>query len=172
MKQNINCISALITLIFILSTFNTTAQIVKRTDFSGNWLINFQKSEFGEIPHYTASKQVKAVQTPGNIVVELLMVSASGADSIVNETLPLNGKALDTLGGDQRKRRVTAHFSEDGRTLTIITSASVPNDQKTEQYKITETWNISTTGESLVLKKTIQSTDGFEYSINAVYDKK
>jgi hypothetical protein len=170
MKKNSIYIFKFAILLLVLNLSKVMAQTRNNADFSGNWIINYDKSDFGQIPHYVISKQLQAVQTPGIIAIQLLMQTPSGSDSTVNETLPVNGKAVVSVGGDQRKRTITAQISADGKTLTIITIASVPNDPDTQQYLMNETWSIA--GDMLNIKKTVTADGAVQYSVNAVYSKK
>jgi hypothetical protein len=172
MKKNSIGFTVLAFIILMGGSFKGTAQSVSKTNFSGTWVINLQKSQFGDAPHYTAGKQVMVSQTPRNINLEFINTSESGSDSTVNESLPLNGNALELIDAGKRTRKIVPQFSQDGKTLTILTTASMPDDPKTEQFTSTDLWNLADDGQTLTIRKTVKAASGFEYTITAVYQKK
>jgi len=172
MRKHINYLSALILLSLAVVSFRSKAQTSGPTNFSGTWVINLDKSQFNNAPHYTASKQITVSQTAENLKLSLVQESDAGADSIANETLPLNGSPFEIVGGDKKSRKITAQITDAGKTLTINTDVSVPNDPNTEQYNSAEAWNLAADGQTLTVKKSVKATSGFAYTITAVYQKK
>ncbi len=148
------------------------AQTILKTNFSGTWVIDLAKSQFGEIPAYTANKQLNVLQTAETLRLERLTVNDAGADSTAKETLPLHGNSLVITGGDHRQRTITAKIPDDGNSLTIRIIVSEPDEPETVAFDSNETWTLNKADQTLVIKKTVKVTDGEDYAVRAVYNKK
>lgn len=172
MKKNTFHILAFTTCIILSGNLKAFSQTGGQKAFTGTWTINYDKSDFGQIPHYVISKNISLSINPKNIVLKLIMTSPSGIDSTVNETLQLGGKMTEIVGDDKRKKTITADISANGDTLKVNTVASVPGNSAIEQYKINETWTTIKNGQFLVIKKTVlPSVEGTTYSVIAIYNR-
>jgi hypothetical protein len=144
----------------------------KKTNFTGTWVINLSKSDFGESPLYTAPKQLKIVQDYDNIEIERVVITASGLDSTMHEKVSLNGKPFEMITADQRTRVYKINWSKDEQILIEEYSSSYSGNASDVEYNTTEKWALTPDGLGLILDKQVKVANGYAYAIKAVYDKK
>ena len=155
---------ALIAAAFLLS-FTTVAD---KANFSGSWKLNEGKSELGEFGRFVARK-VKAEQKDDAITVSKTAASFNGDDVTTTETLTFDGKTTETTVFGTAKRKSTAKWSEDGKSLAISYSIDIERDGNTMTITGTETWSLTDEGKLSLSTKSV-SPQG-ERSTKAVYDK-
>ncbi|MES2648785.1 MAG: hypothetical protein V4717_18050 [Bacteroidota bacterium] len=169
MKKAIFCKTflALLSLIFItLSSFNVNAQ---RAGFSGDWKLDEAKSELGEFGGRVA-RSVKADQKEEAITVVKVMPGFNGGDPITTTvTLTYDGKVAESEGFGGSKRKSTAKWSDDGKTLIINTTMNFERDGQSFEFKSTENWTI--TKEGLLQVTTNSTSPRGDSTTKAVYSK-
>jgi hypothetical protein len=143
-------------------------------DFSGRWVIDLTKSDFGSSPHNLAYKQILVSQNPNSIIIENLLTSKNGSDSSSVETLSYDAKfskvvLANTAHGIDTRFRAAA-FANDGRSLTITENHEINQSGVIGKFKVTEIWTLSESGNELIVKKTFVFTDS-TITIKAVYSK-
>lgn len=158
-------------LLAVLFTICSSETLPNQANFSGTWVINVPKSEFGDNPLYVVPKQVKIIQDKDKLAVELFVTAVSGADSTMNEKIPFDGKAFDTVTADQRTRHYTVSWAVNNQVLKLDYSSSYSGNPNKEEYHTIETWKLSEDGKELTLNKQVKVLIGYEYSVKAVYDK-
>ena len=143
-------------------------------DFSGKWVIDLSKSDFGSAPHNLAYKQILVSQNPNSITIENLLTSKNGSDSSSVETLTYDGKFSKTVLANTAHgidtRYCAASFTSDGRSLTITENHEINQSGVIGKFKVTEIWTLSESGNELIVKKTFVFTDS-TITIKAVYSK-
>jgi hypothetical protein len=159
--------SLLILIVIMVSAFKPAG----RTDFSGTWVINMAKSNFGDAPAYTAAKQIKAIQTASDIQLENTIIN-DDKDSTARTTIPFTEKGLTLTDGGGHQRVITADWLSGNEVLNIISSGRFADDPEREEYRSSERWSLSEQGKILTISKKVTAYSGFEYAITAVYDKK
>lgn len=143
-------------------------------DFSGKWVIDLSKSDFGSAPHRLAYKQILVAQHSDAITIENLLTGQNGRDSSSVETLLFDGKFSKVIlpntahGTDTRYRSVA--FASDGRSLTITENHEVNSADVIGKFKITEAWTLSRSGNVLTVKRTFEFTNS-TVTVKAVYSK-
>jgi len=142
-----------------------------RADFSGTWIINIEKSEFGEAPHYTASKEITIKQFSNQIDVQKIGQAHAGGDTTVKEKSTFDGQFTKIITADNGIKSLKAQWSQDSQSLVYFTSCTMPNSEK-EYYHQSEKFSLSPNGKSLTEVKQVEINDGSKYQIIAVYDKK
>jgi len=149
-----------------LSSFSTNAQ---KTSFAGEWKLNEAKSELGEFGGRVA-RTIKADQKDSSITVSKTTPGFNGGDPITTTvTLTYDGKVVETEGFGGSKRKSTAKWSADGKTLTVSSTMSFERDGQTMEFKATENWTLTADG-MLSVAATTTSPRG-DMSTKAVYTK-
>lgn len=155
---------ALIAAAFLLS-FTTVAD---KANFSGSWKLNEGKSELGEFGRFAARK-VKAEQKDDAITISKTAPSFNGDDVTTTETLTFDGKVTESTVFGSSKKKSTAKWAEDGKSLTISYSIAFERNGETTTITGTETWSFDADGK-LVMSNASSSPMG-DRSTKAVYDK-
>jgi hypothetical protein len=152
--------------VVMLSSFTLSAQ---RANFSGDWKLDESKSELGEFGAWVA-RSVKTAQKEDAISVTRTTPGFNGGDPVTTTVnLTFDGKVVDSEGFGGSKRKSTAKWSDDGKTLTISNNTKFERDGETFELKSTENWTITTNG-VLTIATNSTSPRG-DSSTKAVYTK-
>lgn len=160
--------------LLLLLTFTICSSSVlpdNKTDFTGTWIINLSKSDFGDSPLYVAPKHLKVKQYTDKIEIERVVIGVSGADSTMHEQIAFGGGEMEMITADKRTRHYTINWVEDGKKMLEEYSSSYSNNPGEEEYHTTEMWQLSADGKQLTLKKKVVVSNGYEYEVTAVYEK-
>ena len=167
-------LSAMIIMTFLFTPFYLNGQTGK-TNFSGTWALNAEKSTFGPGPGGQApqGQGQRGGFGGGNFVAKqeanLLTVERTRGDQTVTSKYTLDGKeSVNTTGRGESKS--TATWSADGKTLKIVTTRSFERDGQTTQMKTTEEWTL--TSPAVLTIVSTSSTPNGERKSTMVYDKK
>ena len=152
--------------VITLSSFNLKAQ---RASFSGDWKLDESKSELGEFGGRVA-RSVKAEQKEDAITITKVSPGFNGGDPMTTTvTLTYDGKVVESEGFGGSKRKSTAKWSDDGKTLTINSTTNFERDGQSFEMKATENWTITAAGLlSIVINSTTPRGDT---TIKALYNK-
>jgi hypothetical protein len=121
----------------------------KKVDFSGNWILNEEKSELGERSWADINKNIK--QEDNKLVVERKFTGRNGEEMTATDTYTLDGKESVNEGFGNSERKSTATWSEDGKTLTIKSSVSFDRNGENRVFENTEIWMLSDDGKTLII---------------------
>src|SRR5258706_5348967 len=102
--------------------------------FSGNWIINEQKSEFEGAPLFIASKALKVIQYSDSITI----VRITAEDKDYTETLFFNGQQDQSSTPSKRIKTASIQWIEDGKGFTEPASYSKENGDPEVLYNLTE----------------------------------
>ena len=103
--------------VFILVSFTAFA-VEAKVNFSGQWILNTEKSQFGEGRRW-AAKELVITQEGNNLLVKRTLQGRDGGDFEVTEKYTLDGKEIEnTMFNTPRKS--TVNWSADGMNLTSI----------------------------------------------------
>ena len=172
-------LSAMVILAFLVMPLASNGQADK-TNFSGTWALNAEKSTFGQGQGQPPQGQPPQGQGQrggfggGNFIAKqeanLLTVERTRGDQTVTSKYTLDGKeSVNTTGRGESKSVAT--WSADGKALTIVTTSSFERDGQTTQMKSTAVWAL--TGPStLSIVTTSTGREGQERKTTMVYDKK
>ena len=154
-----------LTLFAIVIGGKASAQADK-INFSGNWQLDQQRTELGNIPASAASSAIKVNQDRDSIFIERLGVVH------VLEGLPVNGAAtpVDFSGGS---KIATVQFTnrgtmEENATYSHDSTADAP---KVYPVKSQEIWSLSDNNRTLQIMRTVEMANYGTYSIKTVYSK-
>jgi len=163
-----------------------------KTDFSGTWVKNVEKSNIAPSPSFNiqtatvvrgSSRPIpQTVQSSAKGKNQTAIVVTQKADTITierkndvndrtasyTEVYTLNGKE-NMLGSGRNTGIATVTFSPDGKILTIATTRTAINDnQETHQWKTTQVWRL-TDSNTLSIVKSLKTTK--ETTDSLVYDR-
>jgi len=176
-RNFLKLISLTVILLFIVPAM-ANAQGGK-TDFSGTWAMNAEKSNLGAPGGggpggpggggggggRGGGGNFVATQDASTLSVERTR-NRNGEETKTTTKYTLDGKeTVNTTGMGESKS--TAKWSADGKTLTIVTSRSFNGNDMTT----TEVWTL-TDAKTLTIASTRPGMDGAEMKTTMVYDKK
>jgi hypothetical protein len=177
-------LSALIIMTFLLIPLNSIAQSGK-TNFSGTWAFNAEKSNMGTPPAGGQGGGQGGGQRGGqrsgqrggfgggNFVVKQdansLAIDRTRGEQTVTTKYTLDGKqSVNTTGRGESKSVAT--WSADGKSLTIKTTMTFDINGTTRTTNTTEVWTL--TSPSTLSIKTTRTTQNGDRVTTMVYDKK
>jgi len=150
----------------IFVSFNT---LPDKANFSGEWKLNEGKSDLGQFAQF-APRTIKVNQTADSITISKTAPSFQGDDVTLTETLPFDGKEVESTIFGSSKRKASAKWSDDGQTFTITFTILFDfNGQQTE-VKGTETWTLADGGKTLISQNNSSSSFG-DIAAKGVYEK-
>jgi hypothetical protein len=151
----------------------TAAKIMTKPDFTGKWVINLTKSDFGSSPQYVAPRQLEITQTAKYLEMKQTVADNFGQDSTMRVKLWLDGKSsTEMVTADHRTRFYRVSWSDDWQVLKEDYSSSFINDLHREEYHTTEEWKLTPDAKQLLLDKKVQQDNGGGYEVKVTYDKK
>jgi len=157
-------------LLTVLMFLGTTVTFAQKQNFSGNWKINIEKSEFNGAPSYTAAKAYKIVQNDKTISIELTNVNQNNEEVLLSNKLTLDGKDNSSVTASKRTKTANVTWSKDAKMMIIKSQFSVTEQPDVLDYTTEQNWNLADDKKQLTVKSTTV-TKASEYTITAVYDK-
>jgi len=158
-----------VAVIFSLLLIPTASFAGEKTDFSGEWTLNEDKSNLDEGRAFAALKI--AVKQDGNtIIIERTRTGRDGEERTSSETLTLDGKE-NLNEGERGSSTSVLTWSDDGITLTIKSKREFNRQGETFEINSTEVWTLAGDGKILSIQSDISSSRG-ERSATLVYEKK
>ena len=164
-------------LLLIAAFLTLTSMAQDRADFSGEWKLNESKTERGQFlciydgGDRMRSETMKISEHENFLTVDVPSSSPDAAMITRQEKLNFDGKESEfTLARTQKKFNV--RWSDDGQTLTVNSFVYMKiNDEKKEEFKVTEVWKLINDGKSILLQANLTSTLIGERVMKHVYDK-
>ncbi len=151
-------------LLIIFFLANTSiAAFAQRTDFSGMWILDKSRTQFGDAPEYVLPRYYKVDQQSSKIILSITTVDQQSKDEPT---------VVDSLGFDG------VPFERKSTSGLIASSLKWNNDRsftltkKSQKVNITETWTEEDNGKTLVCDRSVEQTgNGFKYNIKGYYTK-
>ncbi|MGA1977879.1 MAG: hypothetical protein ABSG89_08505 [Bacteroidales bacterium] len=176
-------LSAMMVSAFLLMPLSMNGQTGK-TNFSGNWVLNADKSNFPQPPQGGQGQpgqgqgmrqggfgggNFAAKQEDNLLTVDRTRQDMNGQPQTVTSKYTLDGKESinSTARGDSKS---VATWSADGKSLTIVTTRTFERNGQSMEMKSTEVWTL-TSPTSLSVVSTMSTPNGDRQS-TMVYDKK
>ncbi|MCW3079530.1 hypothetical protein [Segetibacter sp.] len=142
--------------------------IRQSANFSGDWTLNAQKSELGEMAGRIPTK-LKVTQTADAVTTERTS-SFNGEERKTNEKITLDGKESENIVFGTSKKKSIAKWESNGQTLNLNSNILFERDGQTMEIKGTENWKLLDGGKTLSIESTSVSTRG-TFAAKAVYEK-
>jgi hypothetical protein len=146
------------------------ATIINTVNFSGEWTLNKEKSEFGQWGENIAPKKITINSTENSVTIERLSPTMTGEEYTATETLSFDGKETESVLFASNKKKSTAKWSADGQSMLISSNISFNNNGEVMDIKVEEVWKLTPDGQ-LSLQSTSNSSFG-TLEMKLVYDKK
>jgi len=168
MKKNVSGLFQVVSLIvalLLVAPLMTNAQAGK-TNFSGTWALNAEKSTFPEGGGFGGGQRMGGGELTVTQDATTITQSRTGQDGTARETkYILDGKEnVNTTGRGEIK--YTGKWSADGKSLTIVTKISFNGNERTS----TAVWSLKD-AKTLSIETTREGQSG-EVKTTMVYDKK
>lgn len=142
----------------------------EKVNFSGNWTLNEDKSEFGERGARFAVKAIKVEQKENAITITRTTPSFQGDDVTTTETLGFDGKEVEGTGFGGFVRRSSLKWDADEQSFSIKSTTAGERNGQSFSFTSTETWILGKGGKSLSVTS-VRITQQGEVTTKAVYDK-
>ncbi len=160
----------LISIVFVLFLGFLLAATTGNLNFSGEWQLNKDKSNFGEGgrgSRMAATKMI--VDQKETMKIERFSVNRDDEQVTTEETLTLDGKECknETTRGE---RLSTAKFSDDGKSLQIESTITFQGQNGEFKMDSKEIWSLEDNGKALVVDYTMTTQRG-ERNWKLYYDK-
>jgi hypothetical protein len=154
-------------LFFVTTAFRGPVQ---QTDFSGTWVINKGKIQFGEAPEWVLPKGFTVSQQKDSMSIIRIMLDDQMGEHPFTETLTYDGKESHNTTFQQVKKTSTLLWIADGKSF-VLTTTGITSDGKPGNAS-KEIWSLDDEGQTLIVDRSVKQADGMEYTIKAYYDKK
>ncbi len=134
-----------ILLLIIVSVFNASAQ---KTDLTGEWKINREKSVIteGQLLLSKITIQLKS----DSLITTRVYESGDGQEYPFDEKISLDGKENKLIIYDMPRTSTATHSDSDG-SLTIASTTTLNGNNGMEDMVAKETWKLDTDGKYLTL---------------------
>jgi hypothetical protein len=140
-----------------------------KTNFSGTWSMNVEKSATGENAPRRVAAKMTTVQKGDTLSIERVIKRNTGEETTTTEKLTMDGRECVSTVMD-RPRTSTAKWSEDGKSLTIASKSVFERDGNKIEITSTETWKLSVDGKTLNVDVASTSPRG-DRKGTFIYDK-
>lgn len=157
-----------ITVLFFFFLYSPNTYAGDIADFSGDWTLNEDKSEMGE-SRYGPSKTLKITQTENSLVTERTRMGRDGQERKIKDEYNLNGEEKLTEN-ERGTTKTIASWSEDSKTLSLISHRKMTRDDQTFEITTEESWELSDKGSTLTINTSRSSPRGESSSV-LVYSK-
>jgi hypothetical protein len=137
-----------------------TAQAVP--NFSGTWVLQVDKSDFGMMPGPTSRTDIIDHQEP-KITIKRTASSPQMGEIKADLMYVVDGKPYKNTVGPQE---ATSTLHWEGQVLVIVSEVNTPQGQAT----LTDRWTLSADGKTLTQVRTI-TAGGQEFTQTAVFSK-
>lgn len=141
---------------------------IMKTDFSGTWKLNENKSNLGENSRF-ASSELVITQNADKLTVERTTTNMNGEEMKLKSDYTLDGKEYEETVRN-RPRKVTANWANDGKEIIISSSSKFERNGEQMEFTSKETWKLSEDGKSLIVDMNSSSPRG-DRKMQLVYDK-
>jgi len=168
-RVNIRVIFFLFIVAFLMTSFVTDAA-AKKAKFSGEWALNKEKSNIGEYGEMMASTKLIINQKGKKLAIERFGTSQDGENYTYTEKYTLDGKECENIIYETTKKKSTANWSEDKKSLTITSTIWFEFEGNELEVSLIEVLEFTDDGNSLSINQKA-STDYGDLENTLVYDK-
>jgi len=141
----------------------------KPADFSGEWVLNEDKSTLGNYGAGNLPAKLKIDQKDKELNIQKSVVEEWQDNTVTDEKLMLNGEETKSVYLNS-PRITTANLSANGDTLMVKSKVTFNNGPQPMQMTTAETWHLQDRGKVLSITQSSTSSRG-ERKITMIYDK-
>jgi hypothetical protein len=154
--------------ILLCLVFNINAE-AQTTNFTGDWKVNLEKSDFGSWPKTHAASQFKMIQGQNVITIERI-INFKDSTTKSTEKLIVDGSPTVTKFPD-RTKEANIKWSPEKTSLIEIAVQKFTNVDGTKgQYQSVEIFNLSKDKRELLYERRVIS-EKVNFIIRAIYSK-
>ncbi len=144
-------------LTFLLINSVVLLHAADKTNFTGTWTLNSDKSELGERGRADLMRTVK--QEENKLTVESKSTGRDGEERTTTSTYTLDGKESVNPGFGNSERKSVVKWIEEGKKLSIKTTMEFNRNGESRVFETTETWELSSDGKTLTVISSSQRGD-------------
>lgn len=145
-----------------------TALWAQKSDFSGSWMFVSQESISGRLYANGSPNQITLRQNDHSIQIEK-KTAGNGSDITVAETLPFDGKPVQTTTSSKKKKIILLKWGDDGKSFTE--SADIYGDDGGKvAFKYTDAYSLID-GKLVLIRKVENTSNGESWQSRAIYQK-
>jgi hypothetical protein len=142
----------------------------QQANFTGQWVINENKSDFAGQSPATMFKTINVIQTADSLKIKgLRFGSDNGLSTVIS--YPLNGEPKIIVLSGNRKMTATLSWQNNGRSIVRSSVYFIPNQPGLMDYESKETWSLSDDLKVLVLSRVFTIRNRKSIAIKAIYEK-
>ena len=141
----------------------------KKLNFSGAWILNETKSDFGEYGRMMASDKIIIVQKGKKLTMERFATSPTGESVNYKENYTIDAKECVNNISEEFKKTSTVVKSEDKKGLIINSTLDLAFEGNEMKILTVENYTLEDGGKSMLIKATA-STDYGDMVVSFVYD--
>ena len=167
--QLIRSISVSLLLITLPLLNSNSMPMGKKSNFSGTWILNEQKSDFGEYGRMMASDKLVIVQKGKKMTMERYVTTPTGESYNYPENYTLDGKECVNPLWEQSKKTSTVAWSEDKKSLTFTSLLDLMFEGNEMKINTVEVYSLEDGGKSMVIKETATTEYG-DTVVSFIYD--
>jgi mannan endo-1,4-beta-mannosidase len=139
--------------------------------FSGKWVLNGEKSEFGDMGIGNSAAEMDIDQDDDLLMVKKLTISEWGDDKISNDEIFLDGTEM--ISEFFNTPRISkASWDSNSKTIVINSVVKFNRDGNIMEFKSNEIWSIEEGVKILKIAQTSTSFRGGENKATLIYNKK
>jgi len=168
-RVNTKVLSFLFIFSFLMISFVTYA-VPKKAKFSGEWTLNKEKSNIGEYGEMMAATKLIINQKGKKLEIEKHGTSMEGESYTYTEKYTLDGMECENTIFETTKKKSTANWSEDKKSLTITSTIWFEFEGTELEVKTVEILEFTEDGNSLSINQKASTEYGDLENI-LVYDK-
>jgi hypothetical protein len=157
-------------LLIAFSVSILTGIFPRETDFSGKWVINKDKVEWGQAPVYVLPYSFEIKQKKLNLTIQRTVIDDKENKNQYTEEF--NNKRQDSVvvsTSNSMRKIYRFQWNDDHRQFTVGSQNILADG--TRGNTSTETWSLDEAGKTLQIRRDVKQADGFEYTITGYYDK-
>jgi mannan endo-1,4-beta-mannosidase len=142
----------------------------KGADFSGSWVLDEDRSEFGRMGMGFAPARLDVRQEGGSLSVKTTRVVEYADESVTEETLSLDGAESKSQFMNS-PRVTTARLSDAGDAVLIDSSVAFTRGGVVSKMTTKDTWKLLDGGRRLSIQRHTSSSRG-EQDITMIFDRR
>jgi mannan endo-1,4-beta-mannosidase len=140
-------------------------------NFSGNWVFNEEKSDFGKNGTGNVPYSIEIDQDGDLLHVKRMVTEEFGDDQSIKEDILLDGTEMKSMFMNS-PRVSTAEWNPDSKSVKINSSVKFTRNGQTSERKSSEEWMLQESNKFLKIVQTSSGSRDGETTVTLVYEKK
>jgi len=142
----------------------------KPADFSGSWVLDEDKSEFGRMGAGFAPARLEVLQNGNELSIRTTRIVESADDQVTEEKLTLGGAESDSVFMNS-PRVTTARLSEARDAVLVESIVTFTRGQTVSKMTTKDTWRLLDGGRHLSIQRFISGFRG-EQNLTMIFDRR